>query len=1271
VEQEPEGVWIIKKVVSDCLIIKPKQCKSMQIVQIPRALPGRWLTAKTLLIMKLTTILLLVACLQVSAHGFSQVLVSFSGDSIKIEKIFDVIKKQTRYVFFFDKTILETARPVSIHVRNMPLATFLDQVLKEQPLRYTFRNKTIVISSKPVDPPSPIKNGLNWFLPVEIKGKVLNENGEPVMATISIKGSRKATTTNTLGEFSLKEADENATLIISGVSIETFEVKVNGRTELGVIYAKVKIKTEEEVTVVVNTGYQTISKERSAGSFSKPNMAVVQDRSLSMNVLQRLDGLVPGLTVNNSPNSPNPLLIRGLNTLGIPDAYGNYTNNSGTSRNPLYIVDGIQLDDISSINPQDVADITVLKDATAASIWGARASNGVIVITSRKGNMNERIKVRYNGFMNFQGMPDLGYMPVLSSKQYIQTVEEIFDPVTFPWEAVNSFTNGGGIGIPPHEMILYNRYRGIVSEAAERKSLDSLASINNIDQIEDLWYRKASLMNHTVSVSGGTRAYSFYGSLAYTNTRSPRPGDENNSYKINFRQDLNINKHLQLYLITDLTNTRITTKRNVNIDSRFYPYQLFRDGNGKDLSLAYMGLLSDSMRQDFEGRSRVNLDYIPLDEVNYGHTKSDGLLARITAGVTIKLFKGLKFEGLYGYVKGNNKTTSFDGEKSYQVRSELVAFTVAPATPGSLPKYYLPSTGGKYNVNNRDQRNWTIRNQLVYDNAWNDRLHQVTVLAGQEAQDLLANTNASTVWGYNEALQTFGDIDYASLKRSGVVNPVMPNSFGMSYFYGIPFEQSETQVRFTSYYANAGYTYNRKYTINGSWRIDKSNLYGLDKSAQNRPVWSTGLKWTLSEEKFMTGFKWLDQLAVRATYGITGNSPAPGTASSSDVLSAVSNGNIPGGIGLNIATAANPALTWESTTTINAGLDFSMLNDRLSGSIDLYSKKTENLLGNMPVNGFTGYSFITGNFGNLKNTGIELSLSSINIRTKDFSWGSLLNLAYNKNEITQLNSPFAVTTGIDKVRAQYLTGYSAFAIFAYQFAGLDELGDPKIRLADGKISKERSVALPEDIAFMGTFQPVWSGGFTNFFRYKGFGLTTNMVFNLGHVMRRDVSGFYYPYAAGRPVHGNVLGGSDNSGFVGGQIHPDFLNRWKKPGDELNTNIPSYIANSSLSESRRDLNYYSMGDLNVVSASFIKLRDITLSYSLPKNIVSLLRSDDITFRVQVSNIMLWKANHYDIDPEFHQPSWGVRLPSNAVAGSTAAPNYRWNQGTITVGVNVNF
>jgi len=230
----------------------------------------------------------------------------------------------------------------------------------------------------------------------------------------------------------------------------------------------------------------------------------------------------------------------------------------------------------------------------------------------------------YDGFINLQGKPDLDYAPVLTSRQFIETAKEIMTDEYFqlnPWDRVTSFSSDAGSGLAPHEVILYNQYRGLITNGEANKKLDSLSSINNLQQIKDLWYRNASLMNHTLSFSTGGRVYSVYGSLAYTNTTSSRPGDKNNNYKLNLRQDFLFNKWLQAYLISDITNTLSSGKRNINIDNRFYPYQLFRDEKGNNLDMPYMGILSDSTRLDFQARSRVNLNYNPLDEFNYGYTK--------------------------------------------------------------------------------------------------------------------------------------------------------------------------------------------------------------------------------------------------------------------------------------------------------------------------------------------------------------------------------------------------------------------------------------------------------------------------------------------------------------------------------------------------------------------------------------------------------------------------------------------------------------------------
>ncbi|MDR2285512.1 MAG: TonB-dependent receptor, partial [Sphingobacterium sp.] len=866
----------------------------------------------------------------------------------------------------------------------------------------------------------------------------------------------------------------------------------------------------------------------------------------------------------------------------------------------------------------------------------------------KKGTQGDRLKVNYNMFINFQGRPDLSYLPSLNSKQFIQAAIETFDPVNYPWEDVFSYTQGT-TGVAPHQRIQYNLANGLISADQAKYSLDSLAGIDNRQQIKDMWYRNASLMNHSISLSGGSTNYSFYGSAAYTNATSNQPGEKNNNYKVNLRQDFQLGKHIRLNLITDLTNGMNSAKRNAIVDYNFYPYQLFRDANGQSISMPYMMDLSEEMREDFQNRSLIDLNYNPIDEFNYGHTKGNNFLSRNVLGINIKLIDGLNLEGTYGYTKGSGKTEIYDDTKSYMVRNELVQFTVAPEV-GSTPIYYLPENGGRYTLNNQDQQHWTIRNQLSYNKNWQADRHQLTLLLGQEVQEQRYTTHSSTVRGYNELLQTYGTIDYNNLSVNGVDDPVMPNYYGSSLLSNDLFRQSERLSRFKSYYMNGAYTYNHKYAINGSFRIDKSNLFGLDKSAQNRPVWSIGGKWILSEENFMPKTDWLQNLAIRTTYGITGNSPDPGTAASKDILSALQSGFLPDRTGLRIATPSNTKLTWESTKNINIGLDFALFNNRIYGTVDLYRKRISDMLGIMPTNTFSGYPNIIGNLGDMENKGIELGLNTVNIRKEAFSWNTIFNIAYNKNQITKLNLNTYDNSSMQRIWQNYVEGAPAFSLFAYDFIGLDALGDPRIRLADGTETTTPNVAKQEDVFSQGTYQPVWSGGMTNIFGYKNFTLSAAIIFNLGHVMRKDVNQVY----TNRLYHSNAR----VDGLTSGNLHQDFADRWKQAGDEQYTNIPSYVSNSSLSYTRRDIQYYTMSNLNVVSASYIKLRDISLAYDLPASLINTIHTDRITLRAQVSNLMLWKANKDNIDPEFIDTASGIRT-------------MRANQGSVSFGVNVKF
>lgn len=1190
---------------------------------------------------------MLITALQLSAAGVAQ-QVSYKGKAVTLQQAFSIIKQQTGYVFFYDKKDISAAQPVAVNWSNMPLDKALKELLNGQQLDYEIQGNTIVVTKAGVKAQS-YQLVMEAFVPppAELRGKVVDSSGKPVAGVyILIKGTRKGVVTDEYGDFRLADVAPDAVLEMNGVNIDRFTRKLAGEKTVTLV-ARIKVARLDDVGVV-STGYQTISRERSAGSYTKVNMDVVANRSSSMSVLQNLDGLVPGLVVNNTPNRA-PFLIRGLATTGAPSLNG--LGYSGTSAQPLFVVDGLVMNEdirltnelnpltlsgISGINPQDVESVTVLKDATAASIWGARAANGVIVITTKKGAFNSKVTVNYDGFVNFQGRPDLDYIPRLSSQQFVAAAEEIFRRndygfvKQYPWSVVNR--QGGGVDgtIAPHEMILYNEYRGVITQQQARKSLDSLAGIDNRGQIKDLLYRNAMLTNHTLSMSGGSGAYSFYGSGSYTNTTSNQPGEKNNNYKINLRQDFKPASWARFYVITDLSTNSTSSKPNRSIDYGFYPYQLFQDANGNNLSVPVLVGLPDSIRQDYENRSRISLDYNPLNEREYGYTKNSSLTARINTGVTINLWKGLRFEGTYGYIKGSLTQKQFESLQSFEVRKEIVQFTVAP-NAATTPVYNLPTNGGRLTTLTGEQRNWTVRNMLAYDKQW--KQHEVNVIFGQEAQESFNINQRTRVRGFNEKLLSTGAVDYKTL--GGILmGTVWPNYANVASVLAYDnFSTNETTRRFTSYYANGGYTFNRRYAFNASWRIDQSNLFGKNKAAQNRPVWSTGVKWNISNEDFMQSVNAIQRLAVRLTYGITGNSPSPGVAASNDVIGGRSNAWFPGGVGLTISTPGNDKLSWESTRTTNFGIDFGVLNGRLSGSVDLYLRKTTDLLGVIYPNSLNGWPSVTGNQGDISNRGIEISLNSTNIATRNFSWSSYLTFAYNKNSVDRLTAPTQPKTGADMLLVTQREGFPAYTLFAYNYAGLDADGIPLVKLADGTVTNNRIITKPEDMIYAGSYQPKWNGGFGNTFRYKNFRLSANMVYNMGNVMPVDRKLSY-----GGMLHSNVS--------------VDFLNRWKQKGDEQFTDIPPFLGNGDAANGLGNLDYFVRGRNNVADASFIKLRDVTLYYDLPRSLLNSVRlkTQNITFRVQVSNIMVWKANKFNIDPEY--------------AGVIPA-----NQHTLTLGAHV--
>jgi TonB-linked SusC/RagA family outer membrane protein len=1166
--------------------------------------------AQNLLTMKLTFIFLFSALMQVAALGYSQ-QVTLSFKNARLQQVFTEINRQTGHQFFYRDGLLDKVGKVSVNFKDIDLRVALERCFKDLPITFSLVENTIVVKEIPkIDNPVLV---IEKQVLETIRGRVTDTSGAPLQgATVMVKETNKIAITDRDGAFSI-DATPGQTLVVSFIGYSSGAYKV-GSTDQALIQLAAQSQNLKSVALLYS-GYQAVQKERSAGSYSTVNNDDIKNKTFSMNVVDRLEGLVPGLAVNYG-SSNEKFLIRGLSTIQA-------------SRSPLIVVDGVPISDYASVatlvNPQDVESITVLRDATAASIWGSAAANGVIVIETKKGKTSsqpQKTRVQFNSFAAFRGRPDLDYFNMMSTGQFLSSSREIFSSTDYPWATVTNSIGAIPI-IPPHERIQYDLSRGLINSATANSRFDSLARYNNRDQISEYLTQPSMLVNNNLSFDGGSKFHSYYGSFAYTLDKNDTKTDLNR-YQFNLRQNFIFSPAIKLDLITNLAYEKTKSfllSDLAGTNSNYLPYAMFADESGNPLSQAYLKR-QEEFRATSEAQSLINLDYIPLTETSKTLNDRVNFSARINAGLTIKLFRGMNYEGRAQYQRATIDAYEYYNQNSYRVRNENVFFTKAAPTPGGAPTYYLPSRGGHFITQNNSSVAWTIRNQLSFDRVFAQK-HQVTAIAGTEIRNNLNKGLQNFRRGYDFQTQTYSLYNEDSLAVRGVTAPVnfLPSRTTNNLLASTPVTYSENERRFLSAYSNAAYTFNKKYTLNGSIRFDQSNLFGTDRSLQYKPIWSLGGAWNLSKESFFN-VDAVNNLNLRLTYGLGGNAPNPGFGGPYDIVRASNVAYFSGlGTGYTVIVPRNEKISWERTTTTNFGVDFSLFGNRLSGSVDVYKKSTTDLLGYQPADPTTGWSFAYNNLGDLENKGVEIQLNSTNISSKKFRWTTDLTLSYNENKIVSLKSA-STLTATGKVNSLFVEGYSAYGLFAYNYLGLDANGNPVALKANGKDSARRTADLTvADPVYMGSTQPLWFGGITNNLSYGQFSLSFLIVYNFGNVMRRDVNQFY-------------------TGRLSSNVPVYFSDRWRKPGDEAFTDVPKYIGNTA-QNGLRFVNLYTQANTNVVSAAYAKLRDMTLTYALPKSLAGKLSMSDCSIYTQVSNVMLWRKNNFDIDPEYFNLAQGIR------------------------------
>lgn len=1130
-----------------------------------------------ILAMKITAILLIVGIVQVSASSFAQ-KVTINEKNVPLAQVFKQIRVQSGYKILIDGALLKQTKPVSVSVKNASPEEALDIVLENQGLEYEIKEQVIVIKKKPIIQQVPEK-----VKPIRIKGRVTDKDNTPLPAvSVRVRGTNVGTVTDANGYYTI-DAEPTGILVFSSVGFQTMEIKINNQTEIDFTLPELTAQLKE---ITIQTGYEAVRPERFVGAAS-----VVDSTNLSRvtgpDLLTRLENQVNALLFNRAGGSTK-LQLRGVSTIqGASDIAVSPTVN------PLIILDNFPYSGtLSSINPNTIESISILKDAVAFSIWGARAGNGVIVIKSKQGQLNSRLSVNFSSNVQVLEKPNLGYYSKMKSSDFIDVERFLFDKGYFQF----NFNSPQFITVSPVVEILNRRKNGLLTAEEAERQISELSKHSVLDDYDKYVLKNAVYIQNFLTINGGTEKMGYSLSFgADNNTTSVKGPGGRNRYTVNGNMSVKPLKRLQITAGINYSSEQ--TKADgpgfqINPGggkSEIYPYAKLADENGQHLAVPKQYILSYA---DTVGRGKLlDWKYRPLDENEFVDTKQNTQWLQLNGSAKYDLLSWLSTSVTFQLGKQSTDLRTLNDLRTFYTRDLINQFT----NPTTL-KQVIP-LGGILDKGSRILSNQNFRGQFNVDKTFKD--HEIRGLVAGELSNQKLDDNTSRIYGYDGETISFAN-------NLNFLDP-FPLYFGGTGRIANTMTIVDRTDRFVSVLGNLYYTYLSRYSVYASARKDGSNILGVNTNNRWKPLWSAGARWNINNEPFLNA-NWMDALALRLTYGYAGN--VNNTISAISTISHSSSNNIFGQRTGNLSTVSNPDLRWEEVRTINMGVDFSVLKNKISGSVDWYQKRSKDLISSVNVDKTLGIPSVTKNVANIKGNGLEVMLNTRNI-DKAVRWSTTVNYSQAKSVVSEFFGNEIITPLTPTVRKGEIFG----ALYAYKWAGLNpETGAPRGYLK-GNISEDYNGIFTDSAshqAYKGASFPLHYGNILNRIHYKGIELSFNISFKWDYYFRKPSIRYDRLF----------------SGWVG---HSDYELRWKQKGDELITNIPSmqYPINTNRE------NFYEFSEVNVEKGDHIRLQDVRLSYNWMNRTRSKapIKSAEVYVYANSLNVFIWRASKSKYDPDF--------------------------------------